>query len=294
MPAADDNAAKQAAPTPIWLLVNRDSGSFSEDAVERLRQTCRDGGAPIERFVDLHGDGLPDAKTLKDANIETLAVHGGDGTVNSVIAALDGWRGAVLVLPGGTMNLLAKRLHGDVESEEIANRYCRGAMARQRPVSIRCDAGVAFAGLLAGPGTSWASVREAMRRAEVSSVVEEAGEAIRRTAGDPRIRCIDPSFDPDRPYPLIEMTPGAFGIQLDGYDAEHPTDYARHGWALLRRAFREGPHERLGLTGRVTIAGEASAPIDILLDGEAAQLPSPATFEAGPAAVDLWVSENEG
>ena len=41
-------------------------------------------------------------------------------------------------------------------------------------------------------------------------------------------------------------------------------------WAVLRRRFRDGPHERLGLLDRLVIESCDDQPLDILIDGEPA------------------------
>ena len=49
---------------------------------------------------------------LDAAGIKRLAIFTGDGSLNAAITNLYGWGGKILVLPGGTMNLLCKRLNG--------------------------------------------------------------------------------------------------------------------------------------------------------------------------------------
>ena len=53
---------------------------------------------------------------------------------------------------------------------------------------------------------------------------------------------------------------------VDGYVAETAIDYAKHGLALLRRDFREGPHDVLGEHRAVVC--RSTEPIELMIDGE--------------------------
>ena len=86
---------------------------------------------------------------------------------------------------------------------------------------------------------------------------------------------------------MIEFTPSHRGLQLDAYHAKDPGDFLRQGWALLRRRFREGPHDRLGLFDELTLENCEGEPIEVLLDGEPASLGSRATFSVAACEVDL-------
>ena len=273
---------------PIWLLTNSRSGSNSERAIEALETHCRDKGFSIARKIAFPDDDLPTAEELDAAGIGRLAIFTGDGTLNAAITQLSGWGGAIAVLPGGTMNLLSKRLHGpDAELETIIERIASGATRSVRPLMARCEKGDALAGLLAGPGTSWASVREAMRDFDIPAMAEGTSDALTETTGGSMVRACGPQLGKDDGYPLIEFTPSHRGMQLDAFHAEGAGELLQQSWAILRRNFREGPHTRLGLVDEVTLETCDGAPLEVLIDGEPATLPPKATFTVAPCEVDL-------
>lgn len=271
----------------IWLVCNAASGSNTPAAIEALQGCCGEHGFDIQRLIQFPDDELPGPAQLLAAKIDCVAVYAGDGTVNSLVTGLYGWNGAVLVLPGGTMNLLARRLHGDASSEQIVTAVSSGGSRRVRPLVARSRHGDAIAGLLAGPGTSWFAVREAMREADVAGMVTGAGEALAETTGGGMLNCRDPQLGREQGYPLIEITPGEWGMELDGYFAETAGDYFAQGWALLRRRFREGPHDRLGLTEKITLVGDDGGGIGLLIDGEPAEGGSEEHIAVAPCEVDL-------
>lgn len=277
---------------PIWLIANPASGSNSPAAVEALETCCGDNGFALERRIAFPEEPLPDAAALDAAGVETLAIYAGDGTVNAAVTGLYGWSGAILVLPGGTMNLLAKRLHGESPTEEIVARASAGAARRVRPMVARTAHGDALAGLLAGPGTAWYAVREALRDVDIAAAAESAGEALAETTGGSMLRCVDPGLGREDGYPLLEITPGQWGLQLDAYHAENTGEFLQQGWALLRRQFREGPHDRLGLIDRLEVADRDGEPIGLLIDGEHAQGGAREEFTVAACEVDLLATEN--
>ncbi len=282
------------AAQPIWLVVNDASGSNDRDAIAKVKRCCQDNGLAIDRIVSFPAQPLPNAAWLEQAGIGMVAVFTGDGTANAVIRALAGWDGAVLVLPGGTMNLLYHRLHGDRVMEEVIPLAAAGEAERVRPGVIRCTAGTALADLLAGPGTSWHDVREAMRQADLAGAAAHAAHALGATFRAPGITCREPDCGEPRDYPLIMLTPTDQGIHVSGFRAASPGEYLEESWAVLRRRFREGPHDDLGSTQQVTLASSTGEPFAILLDGEAAECPAEAVFTLVPCAVDLLATETDG
>jgi len=282
-----------AACPPSWLIVNTRSGSHSAAREAELKRVLAEQGLDCDLTVSFPDADLPSKSVLEESGIERLIIFTGDGTANSAIAKLAGWGGEILFLPGGTMNLLSGRLHGEeVEAEEILARVGRGACRRIRLPVIRCEKGDALAGFLAGPGTAWANVREAMRDIDVAGLAEHTGEAVAETTYGARVRMGNPAQGRPGGYPLLEITPSARGMQVDAYCADDAAGYLQQGWALLRRRFREGPHERLGLFDRIEIANCEGEPLNVLLDGEPETLGPEAVLQLAETEVDLLATDH--
>ena len=105
----------------IWLVTNSTSGSYSEQAVAELTGRFDAAGHKVDHILTIPAEDRPDRSTLETAGVDLLAIYTGDGTVNGVVTGLYGWGGRVLVLPGGTQNLLAKALHGDRDAAAIVS-----------------------------------------------------------------------------------------------------------------------------------------------------------------------------
>ena len=271
-----------------WLVVNSQSGSNSESACSALHGGLSDRDMKPDRVLEFPEDDAPTAADLDSHGVDRLFVFTGDGSVNAVVESVRGWKGEVVVLPGGTMNLLSGRLHGDMQSlDAILNGIARGAYRAVRPLVAECAAGRAYAGVLIGPGTAWAMVREAMRDLDVARFASETGEAIAQTTGGARVAIVDPPIGHQDGYPLIELTPSHRGLQVEAYRPTNPTEMLQQSWAVLRRRFREAPHDRLGLHDRLQIANCSGQSLDVLLDGEPARLDAEAQFSVVECDVDL-------
>lgn len=272
---------------PIWLVANEASGGNEEDARSRLERRCGQAGLRVARTIGFPRQTLPTAAELDRAGIGLVAVFAGDGTVNALVGGLSGWSGAVLVLPGGTMNLFYHRLHGDRPIEDVVRLAAAGEARRTRPRIIAGNQGTALADLLAGPGTSWYEVREALREGDALGVADSAAQALGETLAKPGIVCRAPDLGREEGYPLVMLTPTDGGIRVSGFRAETPAEFLKGSWAVLRRRFREGPHDDLGLVERVMLASTAGEPFGLLIDGEPAESPGAEEFRLVPCAVDL-------
>lgn len=279
---------------PVWLVNNASSGSNDDTALAALDHCWGEHGFHVAHRTVFPAQDLPTPAILDAAGIDRVAVFAGDGTINTLIAALAGWSGAVLVLPGGTMNLLFHRLHGQRTMEDVVAAVARGESGVRRPGVIRCPYGDAYAGMLAGPGTSWGRVREAMREVDMVELAAGTVQAIEQTLGGDLIACIEPPLGRREGYPLVMLTPHDTGIEIDAYHAETAGEYLEQAWALMRRNFREGPHEALGRATTLRLASTQGNPFGLLVDGEQAEGAPEVEFTLAACEVDLVATEADG
>ena len=269
----------------IWLVTNSASGSYSEQAVADLTGHFAAAGLALDHVLTIPEESAPDRATLEAAGVDLLAIYTGDGTINGVVTGLYGWAGDVLVLPGGTQNLLAKALHGDHDVAAIVSALGESRAAQVRRHLIRTSQGDALCEVLAGPGAKWSDVREAMRDGDLGGMATTLGEAIgHSTAGTP-VRIVEPALGKPDGYPAVRVHPDNGHMIVDGYVAETVADYAMQGLALLRRDFREGPHDELG--DNPVIVCVANDPIELMIDGERMTGERTERFEIHECAIEF-------
>lgn len=166
----------------FWLITNQASGSTSLDRQAALMELLRERGFAQAGVTDFPEDPLPTAEQLKQAGASLAVLYAGDGTINAAIRTLEFWDGAILILPGGTMNLLARSLHGDADLLAIVDRVDASAPRVALPF-VEAGEARAFVGLLLGPAANWAHAREAVRAGRVRAMFRAVGHAWRRTFG---------------------------------------------------------------------------------------------------------------
>jgi hypothetical protein len=271
----------------VWLATNAASGSNDEELVARLRAMLGEGGCTIVRESDCREDELPTAASADAAGATHLLVLGGDGTLNSVLGRMEGWRGQVLPLPGGTANLLCRGLHGDSDPEAIVARFLAGELVRRRVPCVRGSDCIALAELLAGPGAKWADVREEMREGDIAGIVETATDAAGESVAGTGVRIAAPAMGRDEGYPGVRLSPWPGGVHVQGYGGEGVVDLLRQGLAILGRDFRDGPHDDLGEHAELTLESVDGHAIELMADGERLTGAPRETFSLAELEVDL-------
>jgi len=250
-----------------WLIYNGASGSHDDDALQHLVAALSDAGHAPAKVLDCK-DGTPGAREADEAGLGMLVVHGGDGTISRTLKGLEGFSGKVLPLPGGTFNLLSRDIFGERDPLEIVSLLRDGRLAPSRRPCIRGDGVLALAELLAGPGAKWADVREELRDNNLGEMIAKGWDAVATSAVGPMVALTEPVAGRPEGYAGIRLCPRAGGITIDGYGAEGLGDYVQQGIAILKRDFREGPHDELGTARKVTCHSFEGAPIPLMVDGE--------------------------
>jgi len=128
-------------------------------------------------------DGIAAALDAAMSNCDVLVLLGGDGTIR---AAADrcGAAGIPLIpLPGGTMNMLAHALYGEIGWEQaLTETLARPVL---RPVSGgRAEGRSFYCVAILGSPTLWADARESIRRFDLPAAVARALNALRRIGGN--------------------------------------------------------------------------------------------------------------
>ena len=103
----------------LWFVTNPNSGSSDAAKAEAIEAACVEKGLRFVGRTNFPDQTLPTIQQLDRAGADTVILFAGDGTINAAVCALADWDGGILILPGGTMNLLAKALHGDADPAAI-------------------------------------------------------------------------------------------------------------------------------------------------------------------------------
>ena len=264
------------------LVINGNSGNASSIDEEVLAAALEASSFRISGRVSLPNDELPSRAVVEEREFDAVVVCAGDGTVSSLCSNLEGWAGEVLVLPGGTMNLLSRRLHGEYALSDLTAAFPNISGAASHVPIILVGKKEIFTGLTVGPSTRWGKVREKIRQADISGLSETVPAAWSETLGDDGVWLNGAAREA---YAGIFIEPhDAENISVLAFKANSLGDMVNHGLAWLRRDFRDGPRDELGLMHSATVVGD-HAETGILVDGEYADHVLPVTCRAGMSSV---------
>jgi Diacylglycerol kinase catalytic domain len=264
------------------LITNANSGSAGTVDEETLQAAFKAAGFEIIRHITLPDNELCDRAAVEADDVEIVAIVSGDGTISSLCANLAGWDGGILVLPGGTMNLLSRRLHGDFTLAEISARLSQISPGAAPVSVVRLGDREILTGLTVGPSTRWGEVREGIRQGDVSALTEIVPAAWSETLSDDGVWV---EGREKHAYAGVFVEPAnADTLSVIAFRANNIGDMVGHGLAWLRRDFREGPRDELGLMPDVTIVGDTESS-GMLIDGEQDECSLPLTCSAGMSSV---------
>lgn len=251
----------------LWFITNPGSGSATREKCEAIEAVFEERGLSLSGRTEFPDEDIPEGADLDAAGVDTVVLFAGDGTINAALCALAGWGGAFLILPGGTMNLLAKVLHGDAEPAAIIH----AAHENDRRVALPyVEAGPhrAFVGLILGPAAHWVRAREAARKRQGLGVLRAIRGAWRRTfARGVRVQGV-PGLR--KGYQAVFVHPEDDGLFVAGVDARDWRAIVELGWGWLSgdwiaaRAVTDARAERLAVKG--------TKPVLALFDGEPVML----------------------
>lgn len=211
----------------LWFITNIKSGTATPAKADAIATLFAEQGLTLVGRTAFPDDALPTPESLDAAGVDTAVLFAGDGTINAAVAALADWRGAVLILPGGTMNLLAKLLHGSTDPAAIVT----AAVARGRRIAlpvVELPEHRALVGLILGSAANWVRARELVRAGRVRGLVRALRLAWRRTFG--RGIRLDgvPGLKHGAQAVLVRAEPGR--LDIAAIDARDFRALTRLGW----------------------------------------------------------------
>jgi diacylglycerol kinase family enzyme len=244
-----DAATASARGTPFpagaraLLLVNEMAGGVGAGDADKLAAALADAG--VGEYALISAERMSRALFARAADFDVIVLLGGDGTARAAaeLAPRDG--PPLILLPGGTLNILPRALYGDLAwPEALAAALERGEVTRL--TAGRANGEPFYVAALFGAPTLLARAREAMREGQHLRAWRRLGAALQRLFLH-RLRA-RPDRAPMRKAEAIGVLCPAFsgGIRADDLewvrlDANHLLDLARVGLRALTAAWRTDP-----------------------------------------------------
>lgn len=268
-----------------WLISNIASGSTDAATLESLPALLPD--IDIVGHSGFPAEALPSVEKLDSQDVSLILLLAGDGTINAAATRYDNWRGAVLILPGGTMNMLASSLHGSAGIAEIARAVTAGDAVRTTLPYVAVGDRRAYVAAIAGPASLWAHAREAVRSGRLRQAWRATRLAwLRSFARGPRVRGCQRARSS-----AILLLPESETIEIARIGVTGWMEAARLGLDYVASDWRRSPNVDIARANGAVLEGGRS--VHMLFDGEAARMRLPLTVRHGRSRLAFLATRPE-
>ncbi len=259
-------------------LVNPAAGSVPEDGLEHMSEALKEAGVHDADIVILDPEDCQSQLTgIADASPDLMIVWGGDGTLRSAMSLAGQRTSNLLLLPGGTMNMLTKAIHGDLPWQDILKNVLTSPQRRTIPAGKANDH-LFYCAMIAGAPVKLAEAREAVRRGDVVKAAVEARSALEAMESlhlEARFRN---GYDSSGRLPHTNMIAALVGplSRGGGMEIAALSDLTTGGtlglmWSSIVSDWRLADNVEIINADRMTIEAEEDEDIPILVDGEAVE-----------------------
>ncbi|MEP9361031.1 diacylglycerol kinase family protein [Sphingomonas sp. KR3-1] len=261
----------------LWFITNPGSGSTTKPKCDALEAVFEERGLTLVGRTEFPAEDLPKGTALTRKKVDTVVLFAGDGTINTTLCALASWKGSFLILPGGTMNLLAKSLHDTLDPKAIIEA-AHDETTRVAIPYVEAGAHRGFVGLILGPATAWFRAREAAREGAIRKLFSAAHVAWNRTFGGSGIRIAGVPSLKDK-YQAVFVRPEGGELHVAAVDARDWTSIVQLGWEWLTGDWVAAHAVSECLTKELKAKG--NKPVLALFDGEPVSLAPGTAIKAG-------------
>jgi diacylglycerol kinase family enzyme len=159
-------------------LFNPKSGSVPADARDRLLAVLQEAGINGADLIETDPEDCDrQLKSLAEMAPDLFVVWGGDGTIRAALSIVGSITPNLLILPGGTMNLLPRAIHGEKAWDAVLRDVLKGPKRKDLPAG-EVNGDRFYCAMLAGAPARFAEARESIRRGELAKAAAQTGAAI--------------------------------------------------------------------------------------------------------------------
>jgi diacylglycerol kinase family enzyme len=224
-------------------------------------------------------------------SLEVLVVLGGDGTIRTAAERCTEEGPYLLPLPGGTLNMLSRALHGDVSWEDALENTFAAPSTRMLSGGRVADKRFFIAAIVGAPSL-WAEARESIREGEIVDAIEKGSVAFQHMFETKVQYLISEKIKGEAEAvavicPLIseEMSDSEQALEAAVIDVESAAEAISLATAAAFGKWRNDRNIILTKTKRVVL--QSSKDIPAILDGERVNLGKRAEIDFVSRAVNV-------
>lgn len=280
----------------VSALINTAAGSVGPDGSHRMQRALSVAGfehAEITAF-----DPLWAAQQVGDIvakNPDLLIIWGGDGTHRTALRAAGAGFDKLLLLPGGTMNLLTKWIHGAHQWDRILHSVLEHPSLRTLPAGMANNEPF-FCALLAGVPARLAQAREDLRVGDIGKAIQDVGvavESVRQLHLGANVGDVAGKTDalPEGNVVAALVGPMARGSRMEIASLSLPTTMATLGfaWSSMRSDWHYLDGVKCREADILEVFDETGQDIPVIADGEKIDLGSRFTVRFHEVAAQCMV-----
>jgi len=163
----------------VGVIINASSGGYDLECEHKMLDVLK--GAGIVEAKIWCGDTDQVERSFTEATrrkLDVLVVLGGDGTIRTAAEICGAERSYLIPLPGGTMNMLAKALYGDLSWEDALDKTLAAPSPKELSGGRVADKQFLIAAIVGAPAL-WTEARESIRERDIGDAIEKGTAAFR-------------------------------------------------------------------------------------------------------------------
>jgi len=163
----------------VGVIINASSGGYDLECEHKMLDVLK--GAGIVEAKIWCGDTDQMERSFTEATrrkLDVLVVLGGDGTIRTAAEICGAERSYLIPLPGGTMNMLAKALYGDLSWEDALDKTLAAPSPKELSGGRVADKQFLIAAIVGAPAL-WTEARESIRERDIGDAIEKGTAAFR-------------------------------------------------------------------------------------------------------------------
>jgi diacylglycerol kinase family enzyme len=278
----------------VGVIINTSSGSCDLESEEKMRITLKGAGIVEPRIWCGRSEQMAEffAEAARQ-KLDMLVVLGGDGTIRTAAEGCTEEGPYLIPLPGGTLNMLARALYGDLSWEDALKNTLSAPATRVLSSGRVADKRFFIAAIVGAPSL-WAEARESIREGEIVDAIKKGGIAFRHMFETKVQYRISEKVKGEAEAvalicPLISegMSDSEQALEAAVIDVESAAEVIGLATTAAFGKWRDDRNILLTKTERVTV--QSGKDIPAILDGERVNLGRKATIDFVARAVKVIV-----
>lgn len=278
----------------VGVIINASSGGYDLECEHKMLDILK--GAGIVEAKIWCGDADQMKRAFTEATrrkLDVLVVLGGDGTIRTAAERCGAERSYLIPLPGGTMNMLARALYGDLSWEDALDKTLAAPSPKALSGGRVADKQFFIAAIVGAP-TLWTEARESIRERDIGDAIEKGSVAFRKMFETKIQYLISGEMKGEAEAvalicPLIseQMSDSEQALEAAVIDVESAAEVI--GLVSTAAFGKWRDHRNILLTRTKTMRVQSRNDIPAILDGEKINLGGSAEITFVPKAVTVLV-----